>query len=93
MRTMYIFQLVSALKKVHSQGGLHCNLKPSSLLLSKGGLLLADFGQVASAAGSMFWVDSDARDGKYNMESEVYSFGLCMHYLIWGQPLFNKFNK
>jgi len=31
--------------------------------------------------------------GQYSMSSEVYAFGACMHYLIWGQPLFDKDNQ
>jgi len=42
---------------------------------------------------TMFWADADARNGKYCMTSEVYAFGLCAHYLIWGQPLFDKGDK
>jgi len=45
MRIYYCFQLSSALKKVHSKGILHRDLKPQNLLFSrKGDLLLADFG-------------------------------------------------
>jgi hypothetical protein len=41
----------------------------------------------------MYWADRNARFGKYSKESEVYAFGLCAHYLIWGQPLYHKENK
>jgi len=41
----------------------------------------------------MFWADADARNKRYTKTSEVYAFGLCAHYLIWGQPLFHKGDK
>jgi hypothetical protein len=41
----------------------------------------------------MFWADSKARLGQYSKASEVYAFGVCAHFLIWGQPLFHKENQ
>jgi len=41
----------------------------------------------------MYWADADARNKRYTKTSEVYAFGLCAHYLIWGQPLFHKGDK
>jgi serine/threonine protein kinase len=107
MRMFYVLQLCSALKKVHEKGILHRDLKPQNLLLAsnrKDKLLLADFSgtkdeQSIHAGGkqtgvfSKFWADSNARAGKYSKESEVYAFGLCAHYLIWGQPLFDEDNE
>ena len=43
-------------------------------------LLLANFGR---APDDKTTKDVDARD-KYRKTSEVYAFGLCTHYLIWG---------
>jgi len=40
----------------------------------------------------MYYADANARAGKYSKECEVYAFGVCAHYLIWGQPLFSKHN-
>jgi len=104
MRLFYVLQLSSALKKVHSMGILHGDLKPQNFLLLNGQLLLADFGgtkveesivaqQQQTGIFSMFWADSKARMGKYSMASEVYAFGVCAHFLIWGQPLFHKGNQ
>jgi serine/threonine protein kinase len=47
MRYFYVFQLCSALKKVHEMYILHRDLKPQNFLLArnrKEKLLLADFG-------------------------------------------------
>jgi serine/threonine protein kinase len=47
MRMFYVFQLCSALKKVHEKLILHRDLKPQNLLLARNRtdkLLLADFG-------------------------------------------------
>jgi len=104
MRLFFVFQLSSALKKVHSMMILHRDLKPQNFLLLNGQLLLADFGgtkdeesivahQHQTGIFSMFWADSKARVGQYSMASEVYAFGVCAHFLIWGQPLFHKGNQ
>jgi len=107
MRLSFVFQLLLALKKVHSMGILHCNLKPQNFLLArnrKDKLLLAGFGGIKdeetivdgekqTGLFSMYYADANAQAGNYNKESEVYAFGACAHYLIWGQPLFSKHNK
>jgi len=41
----------------------------------------------------MYWADFEARERKYSKTSEVYSFGLCAHYLIWGQPIYHEGNE
>jgi serine/threonine protein kinase len=92
------------MKKVHGVGILHRDLNPHNFLLLNGNLLLADFGgnkdEQSIADGNkqtgvftMFWADVKARAGQYSMASEVYAFGVCAHFLIWGQPLFGDHNK
>jgi len=104
MRFKWVFQLCSALKKVHWEGILHRDLRPHNFLLLNGNLLLADFGGTKDEQSikdgnkqtgvfSMFWADVKARAGQYSMASEVYAFGVCAHFLIWGQQLFGDHNK
>jgi eukaryotic-like serine/threonine-protein kinase len=89
---------------MHDIGVFHRDLKPENIMLTVNlDVLLGDFGgtkdEQSIAEGTeqtgiytWGWADSDARAKKFNYKSEVYSFGLCIYYIIHGEPLFSRDN-
>lgn len=50
----FIYQILKALRLVHSAGIIHCDLKPANILLnSSGDLKVCDFGLARSETGMM----------------------------------------
>jgi len=41
----------------------------------------------------MFWADVKAREGQFSITSEIYSFALCVFYIIYEKPLYSEANK
>jgi ATP/maltotriose-dependent transcriptional regulator MalT len=86
-----IAQVASALDHAHGQGILHCDLKPSNILLDEDNwALLSDFVMVADASsGAADYVSPEQGQGlEVDQRSDVYALGAILYHMLTGQPPF-----
>jgi serine/threonine protein kinase len=90
-----------ALDYSHRQGVVHCDLKPSNLLLAGGRVLVTDFGfardlqrtdvipdYVAGTPAYMAPEQIDAAWGPITPRTDVYGLGAVLFHLVTGRPPF-----
>jgi serine/threonine protein kinase len=91
---------------VHSQSVIHCNLTPDNILLdSNWNVPIADFRHSISAhelplspptdtvrlpPGDAHYVAAECYDNKYGLENDIFSFGLILYEIIFGNPVFPR---
>jgi serine/threonine protein kinase len=99
-----IVGIVLAMRYIHSQGVIHCDLNPDNILLNwDWNVRIADFGlsifpekrDIPSAdqiwpSGNSHYVAPERYDNEYSWESDVFSFGLILYELIAREPAFPK---
>lgn len=96
-------QLASALAYAHTQGVIHRDLKPANVLVDqKGTAKLTDFGIAAAmdeaaltSAGQVigtpeYMSPEQARGGKIDGRSDLYSLGIVMYEMLTGQTPYAK---
>jgi serine/threonine protein kinase/ATP/maltotriose-dependent transcriptional regulator MalT len=86
-----VAQVASALDYAHGQGVLHCDLKPSNILLDEENwALLSDFAMVADASASTAdYVSPEQGQGlEVDQRSDVYALGAILYHMLTGQPPF-----
>jgi eukaryotic-like serine/threonine-protein kinase len=85
----------TALQHLHGKTILHCDLKPSNVLLDASGQIrLADFGQArgmgeeGSAAGTLFYMAPELCEAaaRPDVRSDIYSLGALFYTLLTGKP-------
>jgi serine/threonine protein kinase len=91
--------LVLGMRFVHSRGIIHCDLKPSNILLGgQGRVLIADFGTSQSVYDDRTPVGTTAHyaapelfeeGGKCTRNSDVFSFGLVLYEILAERPVFD----
>ncbi|MFN8607063.1 MAG: serine/threonine-protein kinase [Vulcanimicrobiota bacterium] len=96
----WLEQMAEALAYMHGKGVLHCDLKPSNVLLDeRGHTRLVDFGQArtlgdeASSFGTLGYMapEQAAGEAQPDVRWDVYGFGACAYKLLTGQyPRFSQ---
>ncbi|XP_027190398.1 serine/threonine-protein kinase ATG1t [Cicer arietinum] len=104
---MFMQQLGSALKLLHSHGIIHRDLKPENILLSSHGddavLKIADFGlsrtarpgeYVETVCGTPLYMAPEVLQfQRYNYKADMWSLGVILFELLNGYPPFNGRNN
>ncbi|MGE3074108.1 MAG: protein kinase [Dehalococcoidia bacterium] len=99
----YGTQVANALQYAHSQGVVHCDIKPENILVNEGGVAkVADFGvaetltrtmapgQAKDLLGTIAYLAPEIIEGSNpSPSSDVYSLGLTVFELVAGRPPFS----
>jgi hypothetical protein len=88
-------ELAEALVYLHSKAVLHCDLKPSNVLLDdREQIRLADFGQArlsteaGPAVGTLFYMapEQTEANARPDVRSDIYSLGALLYTMLTGTP-------
>ncbi len=96
-------QIASGLEYAHSRGVIHCDLKPSNILLDEhGNAYLADFGMAQLMMGAetdtatgirgtpAYLAPEQIGAGSIDARTDVYSLGLILYEMFTGKPAFTS---
>jgi eukaryotic-like serine/threonine-protein kinase len=98
-------QVAAALRYAHSQGIVHCDIKPANLLLDhQGSMWIADFGIAVSSdphrrgeseqfAGTLAYLAPEQLAGQVDRRTDVYSLGATLYELCTLTPPFSASDR
>eukprot|EP00761_Pharyngomonas_kirbyi_P006799 gb/GECH01006808.1/.p1 GENE.gb/GECH01006808.1/~~gb/GECH01006808.1/.p1 ORF type:complete len:1078 (+),score=269.99 gb/GECH01006808.1/:1-3234(+) len=100
----YVYQLLTGLAFLHSQGVIHCDIKGANVLLTSTGLVkLADFGLATKLAdvkegevkGTPYWMAPEiaSGEGPISESVDIWSVGCTVIELITGTPPYFDLNQ
>ncbi len=97
----FAIQIAKALEHAHSRGIVHRDIKPHNIMVLKNGSVkVADFGiarmmsegntLTKEALGSVHYISPEqARGGRVDNRSDIYSLGVVMYEMMAGRPPFD----
>jgi serine/threonine protein kinase len=97
-KTCAVVGIAAGLRRLHTAGIVHGDLKPENVLLDGDNrALLSDFGLASleiegvietRALGNACYCPPEQFDGVYGAKGDVYSFGLILYEIAVGRPVF-----
>ncbi|EKD27384.1 MAG: hypothetical protein ACD_79C00739G0023 [uncultured bacterium] len=96
-------QVARALQHIHSNGLIHRDIKPSNLYIVENNLVkIIDFGiakllnagssivHCTNAGSPIYSSPEQLQGGEISGKSDIYSFGVCLFYMLSGEHPFNS---
>jgi len=101
--SLILEQLADALEYMHAQGMVHCDIKPSNILLDGNDVYLADFGIAVQQEeeamscdepimGTLTYMAPEIYEGEISRRSDIYSLGIVLYQMLTGSVPFDDEN-
>ena len=92
-----IYQLLFALKCIHSNGIMHRDIKSENIMHDGKNIVLIDFGNSKNIesdkrnkelTGTSFYIAPEVIKGRYNEKCDIWSTGVLLYLMLTGEPPF-----
>lgn len=95
----WIYELLKAVEALHKFNIIHCDIKPSNLLLHNSSIKLADFGssvilnnsltETSLGGTPMYTSPESLENSEFGEKSDIWSIGVVFYEMATGTPLFD----